>query len=143
MRAGRSWFVAHTPRYPPMHDPPFAPNNCTVQTAKADQGLTSSPTSVNYPGYAISMKNCLLLILAGLVLSGCLSRPSVVKEAFAFSAAPAPARPGPGQGPVLAIRPVGVAPPFDSQSFNYLTGPSSYERDFYAQFLVPPGEALA
>jgi cholesterol transport system auxiliary component len=89
------------------------------------------------------MRRSLLLLVTGIALSGCLSRPALVKQSFTLSTAPAPARPGPSQGRVLGIRRLSIAAPFDSQSFNYRTGEFSYERDPYAQFLVPPAETLS
>ena len=48
-----------------------------------------------------------------------------------------------GAGRVLAIRRVEVAAPFATSSFIYRTSELSYERDPYAEFLVPPAESLA
>ncbi len=85
---------------------------------------------------------CLFLLVIGLALTGCLSRPAMVKQSFAF---PVPAlatnRPA-SEGRVLEIRQVRIAAPFDTQTFTYRTGPFAYEKDPYAEFLVPPAEGL-
>jgi len=73
---------------------------------------------------------------------GCLSKPSLVREAFTFATPPvsnAPAR----TGPVVSIGKISVAAPFDAQALTYRTGNDSYERDPYAGFLVLPEESLA
>ena len=44
---------------------------------------------------------------------------------------------------VLGIKRLTIAGPFDDQSLAYRTGESSYERDPYAEFLVPPADAFA
>lgn len=82
------------------------------------------------------------LFLTAVLLGGCLSRPSLVKETFAF-ATPAATQNTSGEGPVLDIRQIFIAPQFDNQSFTYRTGEFSYERDPYAGFLVAPEESLA
>ncbi len=46
------------------------------------------------------------------------------------------------QSSVLDIHKLVVAAPFDSQTFIYRTGEFTYERDHYAEFLVPPAEDL-
>lgn len=74
-------------------------------------------------------------------LEGCrLSRPALTSQSFAFQ--PVTPRAAPHRGPWLQIRRVAVAATFDSQSFIYRTGDLSYERDPYAQFLVPPAELV-
>lgn len=81
------------------------------------------------------------LTLTAVLLGGCLSRPSLVKETFAF-ATPAASQNASSEGPVLGIRQIFIAPQFDNQSFTYRTGEFSYERDPYAGFLVTPEESL-
>lgn len=83
-----------------------------------------------------------LLACLCLVLPGCLSRPALVKQSFAF-AAPQEMPSIPAHGDLAVLRRVTVAAPFDTQSLTYRTGEFSYERDPYAEFLVPPGQALA
>ena len=84
-----------------------------------------------------------LLFFAAFLASGCLSRPSIDRQYFAFSSPPAVSSTAPASGLVLGIRRLGIAAQFDNQSFVYRTGEFSYERDPYAQFLVPPQESLA
>ncbi len=77
-----------------------------------------------------------------LLLNGCLSRPGLVSQSFGFSSPPVASAALPEKGPVLAVRRILVAAPFDNQSFVYRTGEVSYERDPYAGFLVPPAVSL-
>jgi ABC-type uncharacterized transport system auxiliary subunit len=82
-------------------------------------------------------------LLAGCVcLTGCLSRPPLVKEEFTFSASPAGAAATGRNGAILGIRRLTVAAPFDGQSFVYRTGDFSYEQDPYADFLSAPSQSL-
>jgi ABC-type uncharacterized transport system auxiliary subunit len=86
---------------------------------------------------------CLVLLLAGWALSGCLSRPALAPETFALRSPPL--RQGDrlqGSG-VLALRPVTVSPLFADSSFVYRIGDSLYEHDPYAKFLVAPDRMLA
>lgn len=84
-----------------------------------------------------------ILLCVAVLLNGCLSRPSLIKESFAFSLPPpAVVLTTDGNGRVLGIHRLAIAPPFDSQSLIYRTGEFSYERDPYAQFLAPPAESL-
>lgn len=90
--------------------------------------------------------SCLVMSMAGLLLlafflSGCLSRPSLVRQNFSF---PTPSSsPHSAEGRTLSIRRLSVAPPFEGRSFIYRTGECSFEQDPYAQFLVSPQESLA
>lgn len=74
---------------------------------------------------------------------GCLSRPALNKQTFAFSAPLLLATNGPATQRVLGIKSLQIAPPFDERSFIYRTGEFSYERDPYAGFLGLPVEQLA
>jgi hypothetical protein len=78
-----------------------------------------------------------------LMLAGCLSRPNLVQQSFSFMAPSLSSDAQPGFEQVLAVQKVVVAPPFDTQALTYRTGEYSFERDPYAQFLVPPGESLS
>jgi hypothetical protein len=80
---------------------------------------------------------CLLLI----GLNGCLTRPALRRETFAFQS-PADTKTSSG-GTVVAVSFATVSPLFDKSSFTYRTGPQSYESDPYAGFMVAPGEAIA
>jgi hypothetical protein len=58
-------------------------------------------------------------------------------------APPPPSTPAPASGNrVLGIRSLEVAVPFEGRDFVYRTGDFSYDRDPYAEFMVPPAEAL-
>jgi ABC-type uncharacterized transport system auxiliary subunit len=75
-------------------------------------------------------------------LCGCFSRPSLVKQYFSF-VIPQPSRLSPtGQPRVLGICRISVDAPFDSLPLIYRTGEFSYERDPYAELLVPPARDL-
>ncbi|HEX3627623.1 MAG TPA: ABC-type transport auxiliary lipoprotein family protein [Verrucomicrobiae bacterium] len=77
------------------------------------------------------------------VLGGCLSRPAMKTQTFAFNAPLIVATNSTPGGHVLGIRKLQVAPPFDERSLVYRTGDFSYERDPYAQFLSSPAQELA
>jgi hypothetical protein len=82
--------------------------------------------------------------LLGLMVgsTGCLSRPAVVRQTFAFPS-PAPRTTASEKGTrVLASRSFDISPLFASQSFVYRLGAEAYERDPYAGFIVPPDRAL-
>jgi ABC-type uncharacterized transport system auxiliary subunit len=78
-----------------------------------------------------------------LVLGGCLFRPSVKTQTFAFSAPLLVATNNASNGCVLSIRRLQIDPPFDGRSLVYRTGDFSYQRDPYAEFLSPPAQELA
>ncbi|MCA8955034.1 MAG: membrane integrity-associated transporter subunit PqiC [Planctomycetes bacterium] len=46
------------------------------------------------------------------------------------------------QHPVLIVESVHAVAPYNGRPFVYRTGPSRYETDFYAEFLVDPGQQL-
>ncbi|MGZ5529591.1 MAG: ABC-type transport auxiliary lipoprotein family protein [Limisphaerales bacterium] len=82
------------------------------------------------------------MALGAFLFTGCLSRKPLTKESFAFTV-PQPAQVGAAaNAPVLTLREVSVAAPFDSTSLTYRTGEYSYERDPYAGFLVSPAESV-
>jgi ABC-type uncharacterized transport system auxiliary subunit len=90
----------------------------------------------------ISFANLLFCLALCLFLAGCLSKPALVEQSFAFqtptltgSAA------GKGMG-TLVVPPVVVSPLFANQPLVYRLGPNEYETDPYADFLVPPDESL-
>lgn len=84
-----------------------------------------------------------LLLLSAAIFSGCLSKPAMTEQTFAFSAPALSATNEPAGSRVLAIKTLQVAPPFDGQSLVYRTGDFSYERDPRAEFLGQPAEVLA
>jgi ABC-type uncharacterized transport system auxiliary subunit len=82
------------------------------------------------------------LLAAVCALSGCVSRPSLHKQTFTFTApATDPTNVVAGDR-VLAIRRLQIAPPFDGRSLVYRTGEFSYARDPYAEFLDSPAEEM-
>lgn len=90
-------------------------------------------------GLSISLLLSSVLVIC--FLSGCLSRPTLAKQLFAFAAPVAQAPPGSTTG-VLGVRTLTVAPLFEGRSLVYRTGEHSYEQDPYAEFLVPPASGL-
>jgi uncharacterized lipoprotein YmbA len=75
-------------------------------------------------------------------LTGCLSRPALHKQTFAFNAPAIPSAKAVAGDRVLGIRKLQIAPPFDTRSLVYRTGEFSYVRDPYAEFLDSPDEEL-
>jgi cholesterol transport system auxiliary component len=86
---------------------------------------------------------CALSLLLLILCPGCLTRPALVHQTFAFETPLATNALAPQNGHVLALRPIQVSPLFAGRSLAYRTGPESYELDPYASFLVPPATALA
>jgi ABC-type uncharacterized transport system auxiliary subunit len=84
----------------------------------------------------------LLSFLVGLVGGGCLSKPALKQETFAFQTPP-PAKNLSPTGGVVTVRSVTVSPLFIKHSFVYRTGPQAYETDSYASFMVAPSQAIA
>jgi ABC-type uncharacterized transport system auxiliary subunit len=82
------------------------------------------------------------LLSLAFVLSGCLTRPAIKTQTFAFSVPLMVTTNGAPKGRVLSIRTLEIAPPFDGRSLVYRTGDFSYERDPYAEFLSSPAEEL-
>jgi ABC-type uncharacterized transport system auxiliary subunit len=76
------------------------------------------------------------------VLGGCLYRPSMKTQTFAFTAPLTAATNGAPSGRVLSIRTLQIAPPFDGRSLVYRTGDFSYQRDPYAEYLSSPAQEL-
>ena len=75
-------------------------------------------------------------------LTGCLSRPALNKQTFAFSVPVIAATNLVTNDRVLGIRNLQIAAPFDGRSLVYRTGEFSYMRDPYAEFLESPAEEL-
>src|SRR5262245_19918291 len=87
-----------------------------------------------------------VLILISLALTvglaGCLSKPALRRQTFAFQIPPAAASTESKGQSVLAIRSCEVAPTFANRSLAYRTGQDTYELDPYAGFLIQPAAAL-
>lgn len=82
------------------------------------------------------------LLSLAIVCGGCLSRPSVKTQTFAFAIPLPTGTNNVPEGRVLSIRALQMAPPFDTRSLVYRTGDFSYERDPYAEFLSSPAQEL-
>jgi cholesterol transport system auxiliary component len=84
-----------------------------------------------------------MLLAFTLTFCGCLSRPPLNKQTFAFSTPLVNATNGAAIRRLLRIQSLQISPPFDGRSFIYRTGEFLYERDPYAGFLGQPAEQLA
>ncbi len=84
----------------------------------------------------------LLLLAATVGLTGCLSKPALNKQTFAFNVPPAATTNHFDNHRILGVRKLQIAAPFEGRSFVYRTGEFSYERDPYAEFLEAPGDEL-
>lgn len=83
----------------------------------------------------------LSLLLVALLSSGCLSKPSLKREAFAFQA---PTTEGVQKaGPVVLVHPVVVSPLYSGRPFTYRISPEGYETDPYAGFLIAPAQSIS
>jgi cholesterol transport system auxiliary component len=95
------------------------------------------------PGFATRLARWLLPFALGCVLTGCLSRPALVRQTFALQAAsPANSAAPTGQA-VLEVRALEVSPRFEGRDFVYRMGADLYQADPYAGFLVSPRRELA
>ena len=81
-----------------------------------------------------------LLFLLALICNGCLSKPALQTQLFAFQNPPPAATVSSTR--VLGLRSVTVSPLFDNNSFIYRTGAETYEIDHYANFMASPGQAI-
>jgi len=104
----------------------------TVDTMKISQILSRKAANI-----------FVAFLLAGIcTLTGCLSRPALDKQTFAFNAPAIAATNVIAGDRVLGIRSLQIAAPFEGRSFVYRTGEFSYVRDPYAEFLESPAEEL-
>jgi ABC-type uncharacterized transport system auxiliary subunit len=102
-------------------------------------GVNTMKTSSAYPRWILRI---LAILAAVMALCGCLSKPPLHKQTFAFGAPPTAAGAAAPGDHVLGIRSLRIAPPFDGRSLVYRTGEFSYVRDPYAEFLDPPEEEM-
>lgn len=93
------------------------------------------------PRFSFVVRATPVLLGAASLLAGCLSRPALKVESFAFET-PAVTGSGVTSTNILALKSVTIAPTFEGQQFVYRTGDQTYERDPYAMFLVPPARML-
>src|ERR1035437_10847495 len=90
------------------------------------------------PGPAARMARWLLPFALGCVLTGCLSRPALVRQTFALQAAAPANSAAPTGQTVLEVRALEVSPRFESRDFIYRMGADLYQADTYAGFLISP-----
>ncbi len=105
--------------------------------------FSTARTNMNKSPFVPRVATRLLGLAFLCLLAGCLSRPPLRIQTFAFDP-PAGAVP---QGAawsqrVVSIRSLRVAAPFDDRSLVYRVGDFSYHADPYAEFLVSPAESL-
>lgn len=84
-----------------------------------------------------------ILLAFAFTFCGCVSRPALNEQTFAFSSQTLSAANSISNGHVLEIRTLQIAPPYDERPFIYRTGEFSYQRDPYAGFLGLPAAGLA
>src|SRR5882724_10139581 len=82
------------------------------------------------------------ILVFACALSGCLSRPALHRQTFAFTASEAVPPNILATARVLGIRHLQIAAPFEGRSLVYRTGDNVYVRDPYAEFLDTPAESL-
>src|SRR5882724_25132 len=83
-----------------------------------------------------------VILIFGCALSGCLSRPALHRQTFAFTASEAVPPNILATARMLGIRNLQIAAPFEGRSLVYRTGDHAYVRDPYAEFLDTPAESL-
>lgn len=101
-----------------------------------------TPSQSKSAGPQGTQAGALLLLLIALLGNGCLSKPALKTQMFAFQSPP-PAEAASQGGAMIMLRSVDVSPVFDNNSFIYRTGPETYEIDHYASFMAAPGQAIA
>ena len=104
--------------------------------------MTNQTQPVLERRYRIFALALLLSLALCFVLTGCLSRPAMVRQNFALQTPAATNTAAAKSERVLAVRSCEVSPLFAGRSFVYRTGPDTYEVDHYAGFLVPPDRAI-
>ena len=82
------------------------------------------------------------ILVFACALSGCLSKPALHRQTFAFTASEAVPTNILATARVLGIRNLQIAAPFEGLPLVYRTGDYSYVRDPYAGFLDTPAESL-
>ena len=95
-----------------------------------------------HPRLTTTLFSVWLLLACVCGLTGCLSRPGMHKQTFAFNIPAIVATNVVAGDRVLGIRNLQIAAPFDGRSLVYRTGEFSYVRDPYAEFLESPEEEL-
>src|SRR6266850_1648435 len=82
------------------------------------------------------------ILVFACALSGCLSKPALHRQMFAFTASEAVPTNILATARMLGIRNLQIAAPFEGRSLVYRTGDNAYVRDPYAEFLDTPAESL-
>lgn len=103
--------------------------------------LNVTTSSSLHSRWVVWISVAMVLVFAS-TFCGCLSKPPLNAQTFAFGAPALPATNSVPNGRVLEIRTLQITPPFDGRSFVYRTGEFSYQRNPYAQFLGLPAEGL-
>ena len=83
-----------------------------------------------------------ILLAAVCLLAGCLAHPHLDQQSYIFAPPPPAAAKAVAGSRVLGIRTLQVAAAFEGRAFVCRTGEFSYESDPYAEFKIPPAEAL-
>ena len=112
--------------------------HCELMTTKLLLHVRS-----NSPGRTARLARWLLPFALGCVLTGCLSRPALVRQTFALQAAAPANSAAPAGQAVLEVRALEVSPRFESRDFIYRMGADLYQADPYAGFLISPARELA
>lgn len=85
-----------------------------------------------------------LVMMLGTALTGCsLKQASPVKQTYLLEAARGGEVQSSGNGAVLRVREVHVAPAFEGRRFVYRTSEFGYTSDFYREFLTSPRNLIA
>jgi uncharacterized lipoprotein YmbA len=105
--------------------------------------LQSIPLPAPAPGKSILRQQFMpvAVLIMTLLLCGCASESPWKEQAFAFET-PAAEIGDYSHTNVLSLRGVAVSPLFEGKALVYRTGDDIYERDPYADFLVPPDQML-
>jgi uncharacterized lipoprotein YmbA len=107
------------------------------ESADTLNAMNTSRSRFSQPSVFLTMA----ILVFGCALGGCLSRPALNKQTFAFTA-PEMAPANAATARVLGIRNLQIAAPFEGRSLVYRTGDHAYVRDPYAEFLDTPAESL-
>jgi cholesterol transport system auxiliary component len=108
---------------------------------KHTPNLGFTPTFSVRSRWIVRTSGAVLLAFA-FTFCGCLSRPPLNHQTFAFEIPELSATNTALGDRVLGIKSLKIEPPFDERSFVYRTGKFSYERNPYAGFLGLPAEEL-
>jgi ABC-type uncharacterized transport system auxiliary subunit len=89
------------------------------------------------------VRTAVLLALMAVCSCKALERPFPDKHLYAIdTGATEPSMGRTSAGPVLRVRPIAIASPFDDASFMYKVGESRFESDYYNNFVTAPSKLL-